>query len=55
MYVNKDLSKGDIITKNDISIKGPGGGILPKYIDIVLGRKLTEDILNDFPITWNLI
>lgn len=55
LYVNKDLSKGDIITKNDISIKGPGGGILPKYIDIVLGRKLTEDILNDFPITWNLI
>ena len=55
LYVNKDLLKGDIITKKDITIKGPGGGILPKYIDLVIGRKLTEDILNDFPITWDLI
>ena len=55
LYVNKDLLKGDIITKKDITIKGPGGGILPKYIDLVIGRKLTEDILNDFPITWDLV
>jgi sialic acid synthase SpsE/protoporphyrinogen oxidase len=55
LYVNKDLLKGDIITKNDITIKGPGGGVLPKYIDIVLGRKLTQDIFNDYPITWEII
>ena len=55
LYVNKDLSKGSIITKDDLTIKGPGGGILPKYIDLVVGRKLTEDILTDYPVTWNQI
>ena len=55
LYVNKDLSKGSIITKDDLTIKGPGGGILPKYIDLVVGRKLTEDILNDYPVTWSQI
>ena len=55
LYVNKDIPKGKIITKDDLIIKGPGGGILPKYIDLVVGRKLTEDILNDYPVTWNQI
>ena len=32
-FVNKDLNKGDIISKGDIEIKGPGGGVLPKYLD----------------------
>lgn len=55
LYINKNLSKGKLITKDDLIIKGPGGGILPKYIDLVIGRKLTQDILNDYPITWNHI
>ena len=55
LYVNKDLTKGTVITKDNLIIKGPGGGILPKYIDLIVGRKLTEDILNDYPLTWNHI
>lgn len=55
LYVNKSLVKGDIIRRQDISIKGPGGGILPKYIDIVVGRELRENLEEDYPITWSSI
>jgi len=46
---------GDIISFDKISIKGPGGGILPKYLDIVLGRRAIIDIESDMPITWENI
>ena len=38
-----------------IKIKGPGGGLLPKYIDIVIGRVARQDIEEDYPITWEKI
>jgi len=55
LYINKDLNSGDIIKKEDIIIKGPAGGILPKYINLVIGRTLQESIESDFPITWEKI
>jgi sialic acid synthase SpsE/protoporphyrinogen oxidase len=53
LYANKDLKVGDIIKLEDIIIKGPAGGILPKYQDIILGKKLVQNIEKDFPINWD--
>ena len=40
-----------IVTKKTmISIKGPGGGILTKYFDVVVGRKAKNNI--EKPWTW---
>ena len=55
LYAAHDIKIGEIIELNKIAIKGPGGGILPKYLDIVLGRRATEDIDSDTPITWKKI
>jgi sialic acid synthase SpsE/protoporphyrinogen oxidase len=52
LYVNKNLNAGDIIKREDIIIKGPAGGMLPKFIDLVIGKSLQEPIESDFPITW---
>ncbi|MDO8505529.1 MAG: FAD-dependent oxidoreductase [bacterium] len=52
LYAAKDIEKGQIITEDAIAIKGPGGGLLPKYFDIVVGRIARERIEEDFPITW---
>ncbi len=55
IYSNKNIKVGEIIKKTDLIIKGPGGGILPKYIDIVVGRRSKIDIKKDYPITWEKI
>ena len=55
IYAAKDIEKGEVISKENISIKGPGGGILPKYIDIIIGRKATKFIESDTPISWEKI
>ena len=51
----KFIEIGDKITSKNITIKGPGGGILPKYYDIILDRQAKTKILKDFPIEWKNI
>lgn len=53
LYARKNISVGEKLNDKNIIVKGPGGGILPKYIDIILDRKVKRKILQDHPITWN--
>lgn len=55
LYANCNIKKGQIIQRKMVSIKGPGGGLLPKYLEIVIGRATTQDIEEDHPITWQVI
>ena len=48
-----DIVKGQKITEEMITIKRPGYGISPLYIDHILGREVKEDILEDSWITWD--
>jgi len=38
-----------------LCVKGPGHGLLPKYIDIVVGRVAKNNIKADYPIIWEHI
>lgn len=40
LYTAKDLSAGHILSARDITIKTPGGGLAPYYLNIVMGQKL---------------
>ena len=53
LYAACTIEKGQIITNEMIAIKGPGGGLLPRYLDIVVGRVARESIEADYPINWN--
>jgi len=55
LYAANNIEKGQIIGKEMIVIKGPGGGILPKHLNIVIGRKAAKRIEMDHPITWEVI
>lgn len=52
IYAANNIKKGKKIEIDDLIIKGPGGGILPKYIDIILGREVKNDIKKDMVIHW---
>ncbi len=51
VIVNKDLKAGDIIKKDDISLKRPGTGFSPDEIEFILGKKLKKDIEADCLLT----
>ena len=55
LYANKDIKIGEILNNKNVCIKGPAGGILPKYLNIVIGRKSKKQIDKDNPITWENI
>jgi sialic acid synthase SpsE len=54
LYAKKNIKRGQILKKADFIIKGPGGGILPKYIDIITGKKAKQNVDVDYPITWDI-
>ena len=55
IYAKKNIKKGEVINHKKITIKGPGGGILPKYIEIILNRKAKKNIEADTPINWDSV
>ncbi|MEW6094928.1 MAG: N-acetylneuraminate synthase [bacterium] len=48
----KDIPQGTTITKDMVTIKRPGIGIAPKFINKVVGKKVKRDILEDSIINW---
>jgi sialic acid synthase SpsE len=55
IYASRNILKGEKIKTSDLVIKGPGGGILPKYMDILIGREVRIDIKADTSINWDEI
>ena len=54
LYALKEIKKGTVINKKHLTVKGPGGGILPKYYNILVGKKARVNIEADYPITWDV-
>ena len=54
LYALKDIPKGTVLNKSHFIVKGPGGGILAKYLDILIGKKTKINIDSDYPITWDI-
>ena len=55
IFAKVRILKGTIITREMLSILRPGIGLKPKYLDVVIGRKVTTDIEAQEPITWDKI
>jgi len=54
LVASKNIKKGQIITKDDLTFKRPAHGISPKFIDEVLGKKAMSDIEEDTVMKWNM-
>jgi N-acetylneuraminate synthase/N,N'-diacetyllegionaminate synthase len=49
------IPKGTVITREMLTVKRPGFGIKPKYINHIVGRKAAVNIEEDDIITWDLV
>lgn len=48
-----NISKGTVITEGHLTWKRPAHGISPRDIDLVIGRKVDADIVEDTVLHWN--
>ena len=54
LYFVKDLSAGDVITKDSIRSVRPGFGLAPKHLAQLIGRKVKADIKSGTATSWDL-
>lgn len=55
LVLNKHMSKGQIILKDDLTFKRPAFGISPKDIDSVIGKELKENACEDDILQWEML
>ena len=55
LFVVKDIAAGEIFSEENVRSIRPGHGLPPKYINEVLGRRSTRDIMRGTPLTADLL
>ena len=55
LVANQDIPAGTVITNDMLTVKGHGVGLVPKYANVVVGKKARADIECDEAITWDKI
>ena len=55
LYFVSELKAGDIITLGDVRSVRPGYGVAPKYLELIVGRKVLVDIAKNTPINLDQI
>lgn len=55
LYVSRDVAKGEVVTTENVRSVRPSGGLPPKEIDRVVGRRFSADVLIGTPMSWDLV
>ena len=55
LVLTRDMKAGEIIKQEDLMPKRPGTGISPKFTDIVIGKKVNQDLKEDTILTWDMM
>lgn len=55
IYAVRDISAGELLTKNNLRVIRPGDGLQPKYYEKILGKLASKEIKAGTPITWEIL
>lgn len=55
LYICEDLKAGEVLTARNLRAIRPGRGLPPKYIDELLGKRVTRAVKRGTPMSWDLI
>jgi pseudaminic acid synthase len=55
LYVTQDISKGDVLTADNVRAIRPGLGLPVKYLDVLLGMRVTRDVQRGTPLSWDIV
>lgn len=55
LYIVKDLKEGDRFSNENIRAIRPGLGLSPKYLEMVIGKKVSRNVNRGTAMDWDLI
>ncbi len=50
-----DIPAGTVLTPEHLTVKRPGFGIKPKYLDVIVGRTVKVDVEYDDILLWDML
>ena len=55
LYVAKDMKAGETFTTENLREIRPGFGLPPKFYDVFLGKRISQDVKKGTPLSWELL
>jgi len=55
LYVVKDVKAGDVLTLENVRAIRPGFGLPTKYFNVVLGKRVKQDMHRGTALTWDIL
>jgi pseudaminic acid synthase len=55
IYIAQDIKTGDVLTVANLRCVRPGMGLPPKYYEVLLGRRVNQDVKKGTPMSWDLL
>lgn len=55
LYVVEDLKAGEVLTEDNVRAIRPGLGLQTKYLEVVVGRVVKQDVKRGTALTWQLL
>ncbi len=55
LYIAEDMNAGDILTPDNLRVVRPGLGLAPKYYDLLLGRKVNQNLKKGTATSWDIL
>jgi len=55
LYIAEDMKSGDVLTNENLRIVRPALGLPPKFYELMLGRKIKNDVVAGTPLQWDLL
>jgi N-acetylneuraminate synthase len=55
LYIVEDLKAGDTLTYDNLKAIRPGLGLPTRYLDILIGKRLHQDVSKGTPASWDMV
>ena len=55
LYVCEDIAAGEMLTVRNLRAIRPGLGLSPKYLEVLLGKRVTRNVVRGTPMSWELL
>lgn len=55
LYVTRDLRAGELLSHDNVRAIRPGHGLPPKYLDQIIGMRVSRDVKRGTPVKWDIL
>src|SRR5690606_29549356 len=55
LYIAQDMKAGDMLTHENLRSIRPGLGLPPKYLDVLIGRRISKNAKKGDRMSWDLL